>query len=100
MNSEQIEHKLMQIINSKRVDVVRPFFGTQSDSWSGTLRLDGAIDVYPIYFYFYPMAGGSSIRFTAEDVLRIDDPPQHAKFSDGTIRLKGPQHYSSQFVTA
>ena len=82
--SEVIEHKLHQL-NGQPVVVVRPGFGTQSDSWSGTLNTIEANE-YPYRFQFRSI--GSATIFTADDVVSIEQK---------TIRLKGPSDYVTQY---
>jgi hypothetical protein len=100
--SEVIEHELNQL-NGKVIDVVRPGYGTQSDAWSGIIYTDGVS--YPLHFVF--QHGGGSIRFTAEDVVKVEprnSPPPGILFPDratqAVIRLKGPQQYMTEPVHA
>lgn len=90
--SERLEHEL-HLLNEKVVSVVRPFFGTQSDCWSGTIR--SLTESYPIRFHF--TSACQQIIFEVDDVIRID-PPQNPndERSVPTIRLKGP--HSQRFV--
>jgi len=77
MELNDIKQKL-DALNNKRVVIVRPFFGTQSDSWAGTLvKLDYA-DKFQFSAFNY------SVIFESSDVDLIDDD---------IIRLKGPYMY-------
>lgn len=92
--SEVIEHQLHQL-NGSAVALVRPNYGTQSDSWTGFLTTVEANE-YPYRFQFQ-FAGGAII-FTSDDVVKID-PPQTLDCKP-VIRLKGPQDYRSHLVHA
>ena len=101
--SERIEHQLNQIAGAKSLtgnvaDVVRPGYGTQSDSWVGYLNTVG--NEYPLRFQF--QYAGGCILFTADDVVRIDPPkdPTDERNQQPIIRLKGPQDYRSHLVHA
>lgn len=96
--SERIEHELNQLADSV-VDVVRPFFGSQSDAWSGMIRLAGG-DQYPLRFVFYHTDG--SILFEAEDVVKVElrQNATDNKHSKAVIRLKGPQQYVGELAHA
>jgi glutamine amidotransferase PdxT len=83
MNSEHAEFELKQL-HGKRVTVVRPYYGTQSDSWAGELYLAGVGD-YPLKFQF---VSSISILFKADDVVNVE-----TNTPIPIIRLKGPQHY-------
>lgn len=104
MNSEQIEHQLSQIatnndnLTGNVADVVRPGYGTQSDSWVGYLTIVGRD--YPLLFQF--QHGDGCIIFTANDVVRIDPPkdPNDERNNQPIIRLKGPYDYRENLVTA
>jgi hypothetical protein len=94
--SERLEHEL-HLLNEKVVSVVRPFYGTQSDHWSGTIR--SLTDSYPIRFHF--VSASQQIIFEVEDVVRIDPPKNvNDERSVPTIRLKGPNDYRNHLVHA
>ena len=88
-NVETMEHELSKL-DGRNVCIVRPFFGTQSDSWTG--RLTVLIHRYPLEFHFG--FGAGAILFTAEDVVEIDN--QDDDDNPIVIRLKGPLGYSPQ----
>lgn len=91
--SERLEHEL-HLLNGKTVSIVRPGYGTQSDSWVGVLN--SVTETYPVRFHF--VSNGQSIVFEVEDVVRID-PPVDLDMTP-IIRLKGPQDYRSHLVHA
>ena len=93
MNSEQTEHELT-LLNGKIVVVVRPGYGTQSDSWGGMLTvLNGD---YPPKFHF---AGtGMAIFCTVYDVSKLD--PSIDERMEKIIRLKGPHDYAQAYQEA
>ncbi len=93
MNVEQIEHELA-LLNRKEVTVVRPFFGTQSDSWFGLLTIVPDNN-YPMKFEFVKPT--SSTVFTAEDVVSVEFSNSQRK--QNIIRLKGPAEYASKLRT-
>lgn len=82
--SELLEHNL-HLLSGKQVTVVRPGFGTQSDSWSGIIN--SQTEDWPIKFYF--VSTGIQILFQVEDVLRLEKIGV-----DNVIRLKGPADYA------
>ncbi len=93
MNVELIEHEL----NTRRgavVMVVRPGFGTQSDSWIGTLTVTHR--EFPMIFQV--KSEGMTMIFRADDVVKID--PSRDAEADCIVRLKGPSDYMRQSVTA
>ena len=93
MNPEQIEHELT-LLHDKIVVVVRPGYGTQSDSWGGQLTvLNGN---YPPKFHF--AAAGMAILFTADDVTTLDNGVDGKV--DRIIRLKGPHDYAETYQEA
>jgi hypothetical protein len=94
VNPEQTEHELT-LLHDKIVVVVRPGYGTQSDSWGGQLTvLNGD---YPPKFHF--SATGMAILFTVEDVAKLEPPVDNR--TEKIIRLKGPHDYSEAYkVTA
>ena len=87
MTSEQCEFELSQL-HGKRVSIVRPYYGTQSDSWSGDLYVMHGD--YPYKFQFH---SSINILFTAEDVSKVE-----VRIPTPIIRLKGPQYYITQPV--
>lgn len=79
MNTEVLEHNL-HLLSGKQVTIVRPGFGTQSDSWSGIVN--SQTEDWPIKFLF--VSTGIQILFQVEDVLSV---------VGDVIRLKGPDDY-------
>ena len=73
-------------LNNEIVVVVRPFYGSQSDSFVGHLSV---LDGYPIRFHF--RQEGKAILFTVEDVVKLEDPLDNQ--TKKTVRLKGPHDY-------
>lgn len=93
MNAEQLEHEL----NNRRgavVMVVRPGFGTQSDSWIGTLTVTHR----ECPMIFQVQSDVNATIFRSDDVTSIE-PYRNAE-TDCIIRLKGPLDYRNQLVTA
>jgi glutamine amidotransferase PdxT len=86
MSQEILEHNL-HLLSGKQVTVVRPGFGTQSDSWSGIIN--SQTEDWPIKFLF--VSTSIQILFQVEDVLRLD--PRDDIGIAGIIRLKGPDDY-------
>lgn len=86
MSQEILEHNL-HLLSGKQVTVVRPGFGTQSDSWSGIIN--SQTEDWPIKFYF--VSTGIQILFQVEDVLRLDAT---------VIRLKGPADYEQKYISS
>ena len=86
--SELLEHNL-HLLSGKQVIVVRPGFGTQSDSFDGIIN--SQTENWPIKFYF--VSTGIQILFQVEDVLKIEP---HTEPS--VIRLKGPMDYLDKSV--
>jgi hypothetical protein len=97
MGTELIEHELSQLHN-KTVVVIRPNYGSQSDSWVGYLSVLNGTD-YPIRFHF--AGAGMAILFTVDDVEKLEE--QNGLNSDRSvdkiIRLKGPHDYSESYKT-
>jgi hypothetical protein len=94
VNPEQTEHELT-LLHDKIVVVVRPGYGTQSDSWGGQLTVLNAD--YPPKFHF--STTGMAIFFTVDDVAKLDPPVDNR--TEKIIRLKGPHDYSEAYkVTA
>ena len=87
--SELLEHNL-HLLSGKQVTVVRPGFGTQSDSWSGIIN--SKTEDWPIKFLF--VSTSIQILFQVEDVLKIDP----AEFP--VIRLKGPADYEPKYTSS
>ncbi len=85
MDSEVLEHEL-SLLHSKTVTIVRPGYGSQSDSWTGILSI--ITKVYPIKFHF--VQDDSAIIFTVDDVISN---------TENVIRLKGPQDYAKSLQT-
>jgi glutamine amidotransferase PdxT len=83
MSQEILEHNL-HLLSGKQVTVVRPGFGTQSDSWSGIIN--SQTEDWPIKFYF--VSTSIQILFQVEDVFSL---------AGSVIRLKGPADYDSPF---
>lgn len=93
MNVERLEHEL----NTRRgavVMVVRPGFGTQSDSWVGTLTVTHRD--FPMIFQV--KSEGMTMIFRGEDVTSVE--PSRDAEADCIVRLKGPNDYMRQSVTA
>lgn len=88
--SEQLEHQL-NLLSKSVVIVVKPGFGTQSESISGYLTTISTS--YPIKFHL--SAEGINMIFTADDVVKLDSVTDE-RFEDGkcpVVRLKGPMDY-------
>lgn len=88
-NNEQMESELVSL-NNKIVVIVRPGFGSQSDSFVGELII---LNGYPIRFHF--RQEGKAILFTIEDVIKLEDPLDNQ--TKKTIRLKGPYDYREAY---
>jgi hypothetical protein len=89
---EMLETKL-ELFNGKPVILVRPLFGTQSDSWVGDLLLYDTT-TYPVKFQV--AANGMASIFTAEDIkstelLEVKNPSITCPRL--VITLKGPKDY-------
>jgi hypothetical protein len=94
MNVEQLEHEL----NNRKgaiVTVVRPGFGTQSDSWVGTLTVTHAD--YPMIFQVACVNDSLCMIFRGDDITSVDTTN---KYTCLIIRLKGPLDYLGKPVTA
>ena len=89
--SERIEHELHQL-DGTSVVIVRPGYGTQSDSWIGVIK--SLTSDYPIKFHF--TSASQQIVFQADDVVKVE----HPTFEPEVIRLKGPQDYVAPLVHA
>ena len=95
MNAEQIEHEL----NNRRgaeVTVVRSGYGTQSDSWIGTLSVTHP-DCPMVFQVQSPL---SATIFRADDVLNVEEKRVGGNEWQFIIRLKGPNDYISLPVNA
>ena len=93
MNVEQLEHEL----NHRKgaiVMVVRPGYGTQSESWVGTLTITNRD--YPMIFQVHSERGATIFR--GDDVISVE--PSRSAEADCVVRLKGPNDYMRQTVTA
>lgn len=88
--SEILEHELNEL-HGDGVCVVRPGFGTQSDSWTGLLNTIHG--VYPLKFQF--TVQNFAMLFTVEDVVKIE----YRNLLLPIIRLKGPKDYVNQTQT-
>ena len=88
MNAEQIEHELNNRKGAE-VTVVRPGYGSQSDSWNGILTVSG--NAYPMIFQVQSPL--SATIFKADDVTNVEDIDDHNGGPKLIIRLKGPQDY-------
>jgi hypothetical protein len=94
VNVEHIEAELASL-NGKMVAVVRPGYGTQSDSWNGQLQTIKSLN--PLHFHFISV--GQTMLFTADDVSKLD--PSIDERMEKIIRLKGPHDYAETYrVTA
>jgi len=94
MNPEQVEHEL----NNRKgaiVMVVRPGYGTQSDSWVGTLTVTHAD--FPMIFQVACANDSMCMIFRADDVTNVE--PTN-KYTCLIIRLKGPLDYLNKLVNA
>jgi hypothetical protein len=93
VNVEQTEHELT-LLHDKIVVVVRPGYGTQSDSWVGVLTVIS--NDYPPKFQF--SVPNMAILFTVDDVSKLDAPLTGR--TEHIIRLKGPADYRLSPVNA
>ncbi len=84
MELEMLEAKL-SLMNGKTVTLVRPSFGTQSDSWIGNLSLYDTTN-YPVKFQV--SGDGRATIFTAEDIQSTKLLPDQF-----VITLKGQKDY-------
>jgi len=93
MNVEILEFELSKL-NGKPVVVIRPNFGTQSDSFRGTLRVGN--NAYPMTFEV--SFDSQSTIFKATDVVKIDNSPTDFNTpAVKIIRLKGPHDYQEAY---
>ena len=83
MNENLIEHLLVEL-KGQLVIVVRPMFGTQSDSWTDTLIVHDK--EYPLQFEV------RGTLFYVSDVSSIESAGE-------IIRLKGPHEYNEKYET-
>lgn len=98
MNIEQIEHELTNR-KGALVTVVRPGYGTQSDSWDGRLMLSG--NEFPIIFQV--VSQESATIFGSDDIADVELRPAVGMIRQEEqiiIRLKGPYDYKEHFVKA
>ena len=79
---EELENQLC-LAHGKDVIIVRPFFGTQSDSWAAYLTV--RTTEYPITFEF--VTAGRASTFTVNDVKSVEERNKLI------ITLKGPKDY-------
>lgn len=91
--SELLEHELC-LLHGKTVMLVRPFFGTQSDSWVGEIFADS--EHYPVTFQVKSASQSKSTIFTVADVSKIEIPKDDSVKI--IIRLKGPLDYAGHEV--
>jgi hypothetical protein len=84
MDKEVMEHELV-LAAGNVVTIVRPHFGTQSDSWVGDLI---AHQSYPIKFEV--KSTDRSTMFTVEDVVTVTEPITSGVPYKLIIRLQGP----------
>lgn len=87
MNVEQLEHEL-NIRKGAAVIVVRPGFGTQSESWEGILTLCNR-NAFPLIFQVQAPRGANIFR--ADDVVSVENTLTNQPSI--LIRLKGPNDY-------
>ena len=66
-------------LDGQLVTVVRPFFGTQSDSFRGEFHVTTIADS------FHLCSDGHSMIFTVDDVKSV---------VENVVRLKGPRDYN------
>ena len=97
MNVEQLEHEL-NLRKGTLVMVVRPGYGTQSESWVGTLSVTHKD--CPMIFQVQSERGATIFR--GDDVVSVEDISNHEEqhAPQLLIRLKGPNDYMRQTVTA
>ena len=94
MNAEQIEHELVNRSGAD-VTVVRPGYGSQSDSWRGFLK--ASTNAYPVIFeVISPL---NATIFKADDVIKVEDITDHEDVGPtAIIRLKGPEDYRNRLT--
>ena len=95
MNAEQLEHEL-NIRKDAGVMVVRPGYGTQSESWEGILTVTHRD--FPMIFQIQSPRGATIFR--ADDVEKIEEKRIGGNEWQFIIRLKGPNDYMRQTVNA
>ncbi len=71
------------------VTIVRPSFGTQSDSWTG--QLTAHTDKFPIQFQV--ISAWQAAIFQVDDVVEIETPDSGDRQGELVIYLKGPKDY-------
>lgn len=89
--SDMLETKL-ELFNGKPVILVRPSFGSQSDSWVGDLLLYDTT-TYPVKFQV--AANGMASIFTSEDIKSTKLLDYEVDTPRMVITLKGPKDYSN-----
>lgn len=93
MNIERLEHEL----NNRKgaiVTVVRPGYGTQSESWIGILSVTHA--GFPMIFQVVSERGATIFR--GDDVISVEDTDNHDGEPKLLIRLKGPNDYRGKSI--
>ena len=93
MNVEILEHEL-NLRNGALVMAVRPYFGTQSESWEGILTITHRD--YPMIFQVQAPRGASI--FQGNDVMAVEDIDNHDGGPKLLIRLKGPMNFLGRIV--
>jgi hypothetical protein len=88
VNVEQLEHEL-NLRMGAAVMVVRPGYGTQSESWEGILTVTHRD--YPMIFQVQAPRGADI--FQGNDVTAVEDIDDHNGGPKLLIRLKGPMNY-------
>ncbi len=83
---QMLDDKL-ELMNGKTVTLVRPSFGTQSDSWVGDLLLYDTT-TYPVKFQV--ASSGRATIFTHDDVKST-----RLNKNEFIITLKGPLDYKA-----
>lgn len=84
----------LKSLNGQLVTVVRPFFGTQSDSWVGEFEI--LIDRYHLSM------NDHSMIFKIEDVKSVERTSVinvSDTISMAVIRLKGPMDYRAAYIS-
>ena len=87
----------LRSLDGQLVTVVRPFFGTQSDSFMGELEWVKLMGLYQL------VLNDHSMIFKLEDVVSVEMTHHkengHEGFSQAVIRLKGPKDYIPRRLT-
>lgn len=92
VNKELIEHEL-NLLEGESVILVRPEYGTQSDSWNGKIKV--STGTYPLEIQFFTDC--MTILFTVNDVVNIESLPNYNNIISKVIRLKGPHQYNENY---